>query len=124
MIKGIGTDIVKLIRVEQSIERFGEGFARRILHTSELARFQSHAQPVAYLAKRFAAKEALVKAFGTGFRDGIALSDIEVINDVQGKPEIVLHGRTRQFFDDNAMTSLHLTLSDEHDYAIAFVVVE
>lgn len=123
MIKGIGTDIVNLSRIEKSIEKFGENFAKRILHEEEFNIFQSHSQPVAYLAKRFAAKEALVKALATGFRQGIILPDIQVVNDGQGKPDIKLHGKAREFAEKNNITAIHLSLSDEKDVALAFVVV-
>jgi holo-[acyl-carrier protein] synthase len=123
MIKGIGTDIVKLSRIEASIEKFGETFAKRILHAGEYEIFQSHAQPIAYLAKRFAAKEALVKALATGFRQGITLSDIQVVNNEQGKPDIKLHGKARELAEKNNITTIHLSLSDEKDVALAFVVV-
>ncbi|MAZ77352.1 MAG: holo-ACP synthase [Legionellaceae bacterium] len=124
MIKGVGTDIVKLARIEKSVEKFGDAFARRILHQDEFAIYQSHVQPINYLAKRFAAKEALVKALGIGFREGICLSDVQVVNDAHGKPEIKLHNKAEAFMLKYKISTVHLSLSDEKDYALAFVVVE
>ena len=87
MIYGVGTDLVEIRRVEKVLQRFGERFARRILCEPELKRFRSHRQPVAYLAKRFAAKEAFTKALGTGIHAPANWHGVWVVNLKSGKPE-------------------------------------
>lgn len=87
-ILGLGTDIVEISRIEAVVERTGERLARRILSPSEWQHYQQHQQPVRFLAKRFAVKEAAAKAFGTGIRNGLAFNQFEVVNDALGKPTI------------------------------------
>jgi len=91
MILGIGTDLAVIERVEQALNRHGERFARRILTPDELVRFGQHAQPVAFLAKRFAAKEAAAKAIGTGI-GAISWQDLEIRSLPSGAPELILLG--------------------------------
>lgn len=123
MIHGIGTDIVAIARMEASLARFGDKFAWRILASQELQAFADSASQASFLAKRFAAKEAAVKAMGTGFRDGISLGQIAVINDVHGKPILSFSGRALEVCDLLGIGERHLSLSDEKDYAIAFVTL-
>ncbi|NGO90941.1 MAG: holo-[acyl-carrier-protein] synthase, partial [Halomonas sp.] len=80
--------------------------------------------PVAYLAKRFAAKEAFVKALGLGLRQGMQWGDIQVLNDALGKPGLHLHGEAQRLFAASGAATAHITLSDEAEYAVAFVVLE
>ncbi len=124
MIHGIGTDIVGVGRLQRDLDRHGQRFAARILTTAELTAFHDAAQPAHFLAKRFAAKEALVKALGTGFREGIGLRDISVRNDALGKPELRFSDRLETRLREQGIVASHLSLSDERDYAIAFVVLE
>jgi holo-[acyl-carrier protein] synthase len=124
MIFGIGTDIVRVDRIRADLERFGERFAERILTAAEMREFRRNAGKANFLARRFAAKEAAVKAMGTGFRNGILLQDIEVSHDPQGKPLLVFHGRARQFLAQKRVTVAHLSLADEQDNAVAFVTLE
>lgn len=124
MIHGIGTDIVGVARLQHNLDRYGERFAARILDSQELEAFRRAAQPGPFLAKRFAAKEALVKALGTGFRQGIGLRDIGVRNDALGKPELAFSTRMDARLRSHGIAVAHLSLSDERDYAIAFVVLE
>lgn len=121
---GIGIDIVKISRMKGSLKKYGDNFARRILHDNELQIFQQRKVPEYYLAKRFAAKEALAKALGTGIAKGISFTDIEVINDQNGKPELVLHGATLDIASQLGVENLLISLSDEKKYAIAYVIVE
>lgn len=123
MIYGIGTDICAVARIQAGLARFGEKFARRILAPAELEGFRRSGLPAHYLAKRFAAKEAAVKAMGTGFRDGITLSQIAVNNDPHGRPELVFSGRAAQVCGERGIGEAHLSLADERDYAIAFVTL-
>lgn len=120
---GIGTDIVQLIRIETAIKRHGQRFAERILHINEFEIYQVHSQPISYLAKRFAAKEAISKALGTGVGKNVRLIDIETSNDQQGKPVVELHGTTYDFAVKLGLTESFISLSDERDYALAYVIL-
>ena len=123
MIIGIGADIVQVSRIQQSLDRLGDAFARRILTDSELKTFKSTKQPVAFLAKRFAAKEAAAKALGTGIGK-VSFRHIEVSNNALGAPKLEFHGYARELQRLKAINHLHLSLSDEKDNAVAFVVLE
>lgn len=123
MIFGIGTDIVAVSRIQAGLARYGEKYARRILAPAELELFQASALPAHFLAKRFAAKEAAVKAMGTGFRDGITLGQIAVNNDLHGRPELIFSGRAEQVCRELGVGAAHLSLADEKEYAIAFVTL-
>jgi holo-[acyl-carrier protein] synthase len=123
MIFGIGTDIVRVERMEKNIRRFGERFARRILSDEEYQDFQKAGQPAHFLAKRFAAKEATVKAMGTGFANGITLKQISVDHNAAGKPELVMSGDAGEFLKSNGITHLHISIADEQDHAVAFVTL-
>ena len=124
MIVGIGTDLVTVGRVERVHERFGERFARRVLHACELDAYRAHANPARLLAKRFAVKEAAVKALGTGERDGVLLRDFHVSHDAMGKPLLGVSGEARARCDALAVSALHVSISDEGDLVSAFVVLE
>ncbi|MEH6455762.1 MAG: holo-ACP synthase [Cocleimonas sp.] len=121
---GIGTDIVKVSRIQKSLKKFGENFSERILHKNELQVFKQRKTSTHYLAKRFAAKEALAKALGTGIAKGISFEEIEVINNDDGKPELILHGKALEIADQLGVESIFISLSDEKKYAIAYVIVE
>lgn len=124
MIFGIGTDIVRSQRMADNLDQHGERFAARILTDIEMTVFQDSAQQPQFLAKRFAAKEATAKALGTGFRDGLSLRDIGVENDALGKPVLVFSDRAQQSLQNQGIGAAHLSLSDESEYAIAYVVLE
>lgn len=124
MIFGIGTDIVYVRRIQQDLERFGERFAERILTASEMQEFRRSNGKANFLARRFAAKEAAVKAMGTGFSQGVQLHDIEVSHDPQGKPLLEFRGRAREFLRERSVTVSHISLADEQDHAVAFVTLE
>lgn len=124
MIFGIGTDIVRVARVQQDLERFGERFAARILTDKELAEFQDVKDRAHFLAKRFAAKEAAVKALGTGFTQGIHWREIGVGHDGRGKPLLELSGRALEFAQAHGIAAVHVSLADETDHAVAFVTLE
>jgi len=122
---GIGTDIVEVARMQQLLQRQAERAAARILHPLEYERFQMLApdkQP-AWLAKRFATKEALAKALGTGIGEYAQLCDIETRHSEQGKPELYLHGVTQATADCMGVNEIALTLADERHYAVAFVIL-
>ncbi len=124
MIYGIGTDIVAVPRLQASLDRYGQRFAARILTESEMSGFQRTQSQAHFLAKRFAAKEALVKALGTGFRDGLSLRDVAVANDVLGKPMLVFSDELADRLCSRGITQQHLSLTDEREYALAFVILE
>lgn len=124
MIIGIGTDIARIARFAAASERHGPRFAARILGPDERAALEQAVQPAAWLAKRFAAKEAFLKALGTGLRCGMRWSEIEVINDPLGCPRLILSGVAARLAVERGVTRSHLSLSDESDMAVAFVVLE
>jgi len=123
MIFGIGTDIVCIKRVADSLERYGDKFAERILSSVEFKLYQSSEQGARYLAKRFAAKEATAKAMGTGFSEGLSLKDIFVTNDDKGKPILNYADQAKHFIEANNIIESHLSLADEQEYAVAFVTL-
>ena len=124
MIKGIGTDLVSIDRIEQVLARHPAAFSKRVLHKNEQVIFADHHDPIAYLAKRFAAKEALSKALGTGIAKGVSFQEIEVSNDAMGRPLLELHDHTKDIAESMGVNNCFLSLSDEKKYAIAYVVLE
>lgn len=123
-IVGIGTDIIAIARIRAIWQRFGQTFAKRILTPLELEEFSKARQPAAFLAKRYAAKEAVAKALGTGFRPpGVLLAEIGVGHDALGKPHLYFMKRARQAVKRLKITESHLSLSDEKEFAIAFVIL-
>ena len=124
MIYGIGTDIVEIARIARSLERFGERFARRILCEPEFARFAGHRQPAAYLAKRFAAKEAFTKALGTGIHAPANWHGVWVKNLSSGKPVLEFSDPLRILLDKKRISNAHLSLADERGMAVATVILE
>jgi len=123
MIQGIGTDIVAVARVRRMWERHGEQAVVRLLAPDELPAFSCAGDKARFLAKRFAAKEAFAKAFGTGLRPPALLGAIAVANDELGKPSLRFHGDLDQIVRARGLTA-HLSISDEADYAVAFVLLE
>lgn len=124
MIYGIGTDIVEVSRIEASIEKFGDEFAARILADSEMVEYQQVNLKARFLAKRFAAKEAFSKAWGTGIRDEATFENIAVSHDALGKPLLVLAPTLQTKLDEKQISSMHISISDEKNLAVAFVVLE
>lgn len=124
MIYGIGTDIVEVARIEDSIEQFGDDFAKRILAESEFASYlESHIKP-RFLAKRFAAKEAFSKALGTGLRAPAIFQNIAVSHDELGKPILIFATELQAFLQSKNILQTHISISDEKNLAAAFVVLE
>ena len=124
MIFGIGTDIVRVARMQQDIERFGDKFAERILTAGELEEYRRDNRRAHFLARRFAAKEAAAKAMGTGFSQGIHLREIGVAHDASGKPLLEFSGAAAQFLTRNGVLRVNVSLADEEDHAVAFVTLE
>ena len=123
MIFGIGTDIVHVKRMRENLDKHGDKFAQRILTNAEFSEFKEKSNQDAFLAKRFAAKEATAKAMGTGFSQGLSLHHIGVSHDAAGKPNIEFFDVAEQFIQDNKIIQAHLSLADEQDYAVAFVTL-
>ena len=123
MIHGVGVDLVQVPRMEAAMSRFGERFARRILSDAELARFREGAGGARFLAKHFAAKEALLKALGTGLRCGIGWHHLELDHDPLGKPVLICTGRAAALLRQRGVGATHLSLSDDGEYAVAFVTL-
>jgi holo-[acyl-carrier protein] synthase len=123
MIIGVGVDIVSVERIERLHRRYGERFSTRILAPGEQARLATGVPVAPFLAKRFAAKEALSKALGTGFSDGVRFADIEVFNDPRGRPGIRLTGAADQRARELGVAAIHVSLADERQYAVAQVVL-
>lgn len=124
MIYGIGTDIVEVARVEASIKQFGDDLAQRILAESELGSYIASSIKPRFLAKRFAAKEAFSKALGTGLRAPATMQNIAVSHDELGKPILVLAEELQAFLLSKNITKTHISISDEKNLAVAFVVLE
>lgn len=123
MIFGIGTDIVRVVRMEKNLERFGEKFPRRILTEQELEDYQKEKKRAHFLARRFAAKEAAVKAMGLGFSGGLGWRQISVNHDGRGKPLLEFNGFASEFIKDKGITEAHVSLADEDEYAVAVVTL-
>lgn len=122
MIVGVGTDIIEIARIKQAISK--NYFVQKVFTRQEIEYSQSRgAQAVASFAARFAAKEATVKALGTGFRQGSML-DIEIINDEFGKPQVFLHQSYREYAKQLGVKNIFLSLSHSRDNAIAYVILE
>lgn len=122
-IYGIGSDIVEIARMRDGLHRFGERFAQRILAEDEFAEFKDNRQSAHFLARRFAAKEALSKALGSGFRDGVSLRTLGIGHDAFGKPLVVYHGPALETINRLGISESLLSISDERDYALAFAIL-
>src|ERR671914_669169 len=123
MIFGIGTDVVKVERIKQVYERHPERFVERLLLPPELKAFRSYSRPVRFLAMRFAAKEAIVKAMGTGFAHGIWIRDVGVAANEFGKPGIIWSERGQQVRERLGIGEGHITLTDEAGLVVAVAVL-
>ncbi|MCC2960602.1 holo-ACP synthase [Massilia sp. IC2-278] len=127
MIYGIGTDIVQISRVEAALARNGDRFAEKILGPQELEKYharraRSEVRGLRFLATRFSAKEAFSKAIGLGMRMPMTWRSAQMLNDPSGKPVIVCSGALAEFMQQNQL-SAQVTISDEADYGVAFVIV-
>lgn len=124
MIHGIGIDLVEIRRISESLERFGSRFARRILSDDEYRQYDGNPRQASFLAKRFAAKEAVVKALGTGFRNEVSLKGVSIDNNELGRPFIRYSDPMQSVLQHHGITRSHLSIADERDYALAYVVLE
>ena len=124
MILGTGIDIIEVARIEASFEKFGERFVNRILLPDEIAYCLSHKNPGPFLAARFAAKEAISKAFGTGIGAQLGWQDMEIRRKESGEPFVVLHGKGEKLFQSRRAKRLLVSLSHTVNYAAATAVLE
>ena len=128
MIVGLGSDLADIRRIEATLERFGDRFKQRIFTDIERARSERKSDMAASYAKRFAAKEACAKALGTGLRGGVFWRDMGVVNARSGRPTLALTGgaakRLAAMMPPGLEPNIHLSLTDDHPYALAFVVIE
>ncbi|MBL9060722.1 MAG: holo-ACP synthase [Mangrovicoccus sp.] len=128
MIIGIGSDLANIDRIAATLDRFGDRFRNRVFTAIEQRKADARAKPAATFAKRWAAKEACSKALGTGLRMGIAWKDMGVVNLPSGQPTLVLTGwaadRLAAITPPGHAPLIHLTLTDDHPWAQAFVVIE
>jgi holo-[acyl-carrier protein] synthase len=122
-IVGIGLDLVKIERIRALADRWQERFLERLYTEAERRYCFDRASPYASLAGRFAAKEAVLKAIGTGWSAGISWQDIQVLNDGSGKPVAHVQGRAGALLQETGVTDIHISLSHDADYAIAQVVL-
>ena len=121
---GIGTDIVECLRIGRMIEHHGELFITRVYTDREIRYCQSRKQAIQHFAGRWAAKEAVLKAIGTGWRRGISWRDIEVRNKPGGAPVIALCGGAREVFEQSGIHTMHISISHCRSHATAYAVAE
>ena len=124
MIFGIGTDIVSVSRIDEAMQRHGPAFAKRILTELELSELQNLKEPQRFVAKRFAAKEAFSKAIGLGMKLPMTWQRMGIGHDELGKPLMLFHPELQAYMDAQKITAGHISITDEKDYAAAFVVLE
>jgi len=124
LIVGIGVDRIAIDRIEAVLSRHGERFVQRVFSAKETEQARAKGNPARRFAMLFAAKEAVSKALGTGFRQGVTLKSIETIHQASGKPEITLHGAAQTRADVLNIHRVHISLTDDDGVAMAFAVAE
>ncbi|MDX1452104.1 MAG: holo-ACP synthase [Oleiphilaceae bacterium] len=123
LVKGVGTDLVEVARIKRSIEERGDSMAERILSEREMEAYRDASKPADFLAKRFAVKEAVSKALGTGFSHGVTWKDIELDHHDTGQPFAILHGRAQERLQELGGEGIYVSLSDEAGLVSAFAVM-
>jgi holo-[acyl-carrier protein] synthase len=123
MIIGIGTDIVHIKRIAVAIDKYGDQFLNRCFTEAERKRAEARAEPVKAYARLFAAKEALLKALGTGMREGLSWHDFQIASNSLGAPTVTLFGSAKANLS-NGKVNIHLSMSDDKDYAVATALIE
>ena len=122
-IVGIGLDLVKIARIQALAERWQDRFLHRIYTEAECRACLQRASPYASLAGRFAAKEAILKALGTGLSEGLSWRDIQILNDARGRPVVSLQGKADVLVRSAGVTHIHVSLSHDSDYAVAQAIL-
>ncbi len=123
MIHGIGVDVLEVVRIERAYRRYGEHFVTRLLMPEERDQFARSKRPERFLAMRFAAKEAIVKALGTGFANGVWIRDVGCVQNRMGKPEVVYSARGDAVRRELCVGDGHVTLTDEKGLVVAVAVL-
>ncbi len=123
MIFGVGTDLLELSSIQETYDRFGEHFVHRILMEEEREQFRRSKWPVRFLAMHFAAKEATVKAMGTGFSHGMWIRDVGIVSNDWGRPEIIWSARGQGVCEQLGISGGHVSLSDDGGLILAFAIV-
>lgn len=121
---GLGIDIVEISRIKRNLCIFKEKFAKRILTHIEWLEFLVHKSPEYFLAKRFAAKEAASKAFGTGFQDGITFNQFEIYKNKYGKPSLRFFSKAKEMKNSLQVKKVHISIADERKYVFSVVILE
>ena len=127
MIKGIGTDLIEKRRVEESISKFGDKFIKKVLTEKEQQEYRTKKtseKKVSFLSNNFACKEAVSKALGTGFSEGITLKNIEVLRESRGNPYLQLLGKAKKKAEEGGFKNFTLSISDTKDHSLALVIGE
>ena len=124
MILGIGMDLVEVARIAAALEKLGDRFWERVLVADEIAYCRAHKNPAPFLAARFATKEAVSKAFGTGIGAQLGWQDIEIRRKETGEPFVVLHGKGTELFAARGAKKIHISLTHTEDYAAATAILE
>ncbi|HEV2646591.1 MAG TPA: holo-ACP synthase [Acidobacteriaceae bacterium] len=124
MVVGVGTDLIEIARIEQSIARFGERFLARVFTPAEIAYCQRKKNAAESFAARFAAKEAGAKALGTGISQGVSWLELEVAREPSGKPTLTLHGRAAARASELGVTHISISLTHSRDTSLAVVIME
>lgn len=124
MIYGIGVDLVQISRIARALSKFGDSFLDRVFTEGERAFSGEKGSLAAHFAVRFAAKEAFLKALGSGKSKGIRWKEVEIVADTSGRPRIELRGEAKRVYDSKGLKSVFLSLAHEKDYGVAVVVVE
>jgi holo-[acyl-carrier protein] synthase len=119
----VGTDILRIDRIDGALSRLGDRFIRRILTEQEQEEYHCSKQPARLLAKRFAAKEAVAKSLGTGIGSGVSWQDIQIEHDTNGAPQVLLLGGAKRVALERGGLRVELSLADEVDYVVAFAVL-
>jgi len=123
VIFGVGTDLLELSRIQETYDRFGDHFVNRLLMPEEREQFARNKWPVRFLAMRFAAKEATVKAMGTGFAHGMWIRDVGIVSNDSGRPEIIWSARGQGVCEQLGISGGHVSLSDDAGLILAFAIV-
>ncbi|MGH7941223.1 MAG: holo-ACP synthase [Limisphaerales bacterium] len=124
MILGVGIDIIEVARIAASLEKFGHRFGERILSAEETQYCLSHASPAPFVAARFAAKEAVSKAFGTGIGAHLGWQDMEIAHRVSGEPYVILRGKGKKLFEARKAKNLLVSISHTKEYAAVVAILE
>jgi len=123
MILGIGVDMVRVERIEKALDRWKDGFTTRVFTVSELSYCMGQKRPATHLAARFGVKEAVMKAFGTGWSGGVKWTDVEVVRGDNGRPSVILSGKLKELADSMGVVETMISFTHDGGYAVAQAVL-